>query len=379
MITYGRQSINEIDVHGVIQALKSEFLTTGPLVKQFEDELEKYIGAKTCVVSSGTAALHCAFKAINIKNGDEIITTPNTFVATQATAISLGAVPVFADIEETTGNIDVNNIERLITRKTKAIVSVDYAGHPCDISEISRIAKKHNIFFIEDAAHSLGSMYNKRVIGSQADITTFSFYPTKNITTSEGGAISTNNALLMERARLFSRQGLIRDPDRFELENDGPWHQEVHEFGLNYRLPDILCALGISQLKRIEEFKRRRWEIWHKYQEGLSNIPQIKIPIFKENVNPMWHLYPIRVSAKMRKEIFIGLRKLGIFVQVNYVPSYWHPAFRNMGYKKGLCPISEEFYSQEISLPIHCELNDEDIDYIISSLRNLVNYRTETS
>ena len=370
MIPYGKQSIDEEDIQSVVSALKGEFLTTGPLVAEFEKQIGEYVGSNALVVSSGTAALHCAFKAIDLKEGDEIITTPITFVATQATAVNLGAIPRFADVEEKTGNIDVNQIKELINSKTKAIVAVDYAGHPCDIEEINKIAKQHNLFFIEDAAHSLGSRYKGQRIGSQADLTTFSFFPTKNITTGEGGAITSNNIDLLNRAREFSRQGLIRSPERFRLIEDGPWHQEVHEFGLNYRLPDVLCSLGISQIKKIEKFKKKRLEIWKMYESYLSGIVEIQTPAVNSDVDPMWHLYPIKVPQEKRKDVFNRLRKLGIMVQVNYIPAYWHPAFQKFGYQKGLCPVSEKFYSQEISLPMFTELKEQDIKYISESLIN---------
>ena len=370
MIPYGKQSIDDEDIQSVVSALKGEFLTTGPLVAEFEKQIGEYVGSNALVVSSGTAALHCAFKAIDLKEGDEIITTPITFVATQATAVNLGAIPRFADVEEKTGNIDVNQIKELINSKTKAIVAVDYAGHPCDIEEINKIAKKHNLFFIEDAAHSLGSRYKGQRVGSQADLTTFSFFPTKNITTGEGGAITSNNIDLLNRAREFSRQGLIRSPERFRLIEDGPWHQEVHEFGLNYRLPDVLCSLGISQIKKIEKFKKKRLEIWKMYENYLSGIAEIQTPAVNSDVDPMWHLYPIKVPQEKRKDVFIRLRKSGITVQVNYIPAYWHPAFQKFGYQKGLCPVSEKFYSQEISLPMFTELKEQDIKYISESLIN---------
>ena len=368
MIPYGKQSIDDEDIQSVVAALKGDYLTTGPLVAEFENKIGEYVGSNALVVSSGTAALHCAYKAIGLKEGDEIITTPITFVSTQATAINLGAIPRFADVEEKTGNIDVNQITKLINSKTKAIVAVDYAGHPCAIEEIIKIARQYNLFFIEDAAHSLGSRYKGQRIGSQADLTTFSFFPTKNITTGEGGAVTSNNIDLLNKAREFSRQGLIRSSEQFKLSEDGPWHQEVHEFGLNYRLPDVLCSLGISQIKKIETFKKKRLEIWKMYERYLSGISEIQTPTFNNDVDPMWHLYPVRVPQEKRKDVFNRLRNLGIMVQVNYIPAYWHPAFQKFGYKKGLCPISEKFYSQEISLPMFTELKEQEIKYVSESL-----------
>lgn len=364
MIPYGRQSINQDDIDAVVTALHGDFLTTGPLVEQFELALEKVVGAPTTVVSSGTAALHCAYAAIGIEPGDEIITPPITFIATQATAALMGAKIVFADIQPDTANIDPKAVEAVITPRTKAIVAVDYAGHPADMDELRVIADRHGIYLIEDAAHSIGSTYRGRPVGSLADITTFSFFPTKNLTTAEGGAVSSLKPELLERARRFSRQGLIRDSSKFKISGQGAWHQEVHELGLNYRLPDILCALGISQLQRLAEFKTRRAEIFAEYSRLLSDCTSLVLPHQRDYANPTWHLYPIRVPPDMRMSVFTELRRNGIGVQVNYIPAYFHPVFSSKDYPIGLCPISEKFYSEEISLPIHFGLSKDDQAYI---------------
>ena len=249
MIPYGRHSINDDDIAAVVAALKSDWLTTGPLVEEFESALEKVVGAPCITVSSGTAALHCAYAAIGLRPGDEVITPPITFVATQATAALFGATIVFADVLPDTANIDPQAVAAAITSRTKAIVAVDYAGHPADLDELRAIADRHGIYLIEDAAHSIGSIYKGRSVGSISDITTFSFFPTKNLTTGEGGAVASIHPELLEKAKRFSRQGLVRNSNEFKITDQGPWHQEVHEFGLNYRLPDLLCALGISQLE----------------------------------------------------------------------------------------------------------------------------------
>jgi len=352
MIPYGKQSITNEDILAVSAALKSDRLTIGPLVEIFENEIEKIVGAPSISVSSGTAALHCAYAAIDIKPGDEVITPPITFVATQATAALMGAKIVFADIQPDTGNIDPNVVESLITSKTKAITGVDYAGHPAELKELREIADKFGIYLIEDASHSIGSLYRGIPVGSIADLTTFSFFPTKNLTTAEGGAVSSKKPELLERAKRFARQGLVRDPLLQKYPNEGPWHQEVHEFGLNYRLPDVLCALGISQITRLEEFKKQRKIIFENYVEAFRKIPSIEMPGLRSYVDPMWHLFPIRVDPINRKEIFMNMRNLGLGVQVNYIPAYWHPVFKDMGYKQGLCLNSEKFYKSEISLPM---------------------------
>jgi dTDP-4-amino-4,6-dideoxygalactose transaminase len=352
MIPYGHHSINEDDISAVAEVLRGDWLTTGPLVEKFELELEKMVGAKCAVVSSGTAALHCAFAAIDLQPGDEVITPPITFIATQATAALSGASIVFADVLDDTANIDPTAVEAAITKKTKAIVAVDYAGHPADLSELRTIADKYGIYLIEDAAHSLGSKYKDQPVGSIADITTFSFFPTKNITSGEGGAIASNNEDLLLKAKRFGRQGMVKNRDEMVLEIDGPWHQEVHNFGLNYRLPDVLCALGISQLSRIQEFKKSRAELFSKYQEIFADNKNLRLPTKKNFVDPMWHLYPIRIPSEKRRETFIKLRENGIGVQVNYLPAHMHPVFAMNGINLKSLPVAEKFYSEEISLPM---------------------------
>lgn len=352
MIPYGRHNINDQDVSAVVSALRSDWLTTGPLVERFELELENVVGAPCVVVSSGTAALHCAYAAIDLRPGDEVITPPITFIATQATAALFGATIVFADIQSDTGNIDPSLVEALITSKTKAIVAVDYAGHPADLDELRLIADKYGVFLIEDAAHSLGSKYKNKPVGSIADITTFSFFPTKNMTTGEGGAVSSNNYKLLEKARRFSRQGLVRDPKKLTKPEEGPWHQEVHGFGLNYRLPDLLCALGISQLGRLQNFKEERTKVFETYLDELGKIHKLELPTKRCYVDPMWHLYPIRVPSNVRREIFERLQQNGIKVQVNYLPANQHPVFLAMGYKGLDTPNANQFYKSEISLPM---------------------------
>jgi len=368
MIPYGRQSINENDIAAVVSALKSDWLTTGPLVEEFELEIEKAVGAPCVSVSSGTAALHCAYAAIGLKPGDEVITPPITFIATQAAAAFFGATIVFADVQPDTANIDPEEVERVITPRTKAIVAVDYAGHPADLDELRDIADRHNIYLIEDAAHSIGSLYKDRPVGSIADITTFSFFPTKNITTAEGGAVASIHKNLLEKAKRFSRQGLVRNPTEFKIKDQGPWHQEVHEFGLNYRLPDLLCALGISQLSRLEEFKKDRDRVFDLYSQELANQKEISLPTKKSIVNPMWHLYPIRVNAQHRRQVFEHLRNSNIGVQVNYLPAHIHPVFNTSKFK-GMYPVSENFYAREISLPMSANLTTTDIRIIASNLQ----------
>lgn len=374
MIPYGRQLITQDDIDAVAAALRGDFLTTGPLVGQFESALENVVGVPTVVVSSGTAALHCAYAAIGVQTGDEIITPPITFIATQATAALMGANIVFADVQLDTANIDPKAVEAAITPRTKAIVAVDYAGHPADMAELRIIANKYGVYLIEDAAHSIGSTYQSRSVGTLADITTFSFFSTKNLTTAEGGAVSSPSPELLEKVRRFSRQGLIRDPSKFVMSDQGSWHQEVHEFGLNYRLPDVLCALGLSQLNRIAEFKKKRSDIFETYSRALQHIDTLSLPIKRDYVDPTWHLFPIRVPSTIRKSVFDELRTNGIGVQVNYIPAYFHPVFEFKKYPKGMCPVAEKFYSEEISLPIHVGLSSENQSDVIRILKNSLGY-----
>jgi len=370
MIPYGRHKVDERDIDFVVKALKSDWLSTGPLVENFENEIEKVSGAPAVSVTSGTAALHCAYAAIELNPGDEIITPPITFIATQATAALFGAKIVFADVFKDTANIDPKSVKDAISSKTKAIVAVDYAGHPADMKELREIADKYKVFLIEDASHSFGSIYRGKKVGTLADITTFSFYPTKNITTGEGGAVCSLNLDLLDKARKFSRQGLIRDPDKFKIRNEGPWHQEVHNFGLNYRLPDILCALGISQINKLNEFKLGRQKIFDFYSSQLSDLSWLKCPVRRDYVEPFWHLYPVRVRSDLRERFTTFLKGAGIGVQVNYLPVYSHPVFSDMKIDKRLFPNSESFYSSEVSLPLHNNLTQEQLDFVVAKVKD---------
>jgi dTDP-4-amino-4,6-dideoxygalactose transaminase len=356
MIPYGRQSINHSDIDAVVNVLKGDWLTTGPAVEKFEFDLQKFTGGVPVVsVSSGTAALHCAYIAAGIGPGDEVITPPLTFIATQATAAMCGAKIVFSDIQSDTGNIDPLQIEEKITSRTKAIVAVDYAGHPADLDEIRKICDKYNLIFIEDASHALGSKYKNNYVGSIADITTFSFFPTKNITTGEGGAIACKDPQILQKARRFARQGLIREKSEFKITTEGPWHQEVHQFGLNYRLPDILAALGSSQLERFDEFKFNRQQIWNFYNFELKKNPYLKLPAKKDFVDPFWHLYSLKIPPKLRLDFFNHMRRNNINVQVNYFPVHLQPVFRS---SKSISNLNNsiEYYNGQISLPIYSEL-----------------------
>ncbi len=373
-IPYGRHSINQDDIDAVVKVLQGDWLTTGPNVTKFEAEIAARSNvADSVVVSNGTAALHAAYRAANIKPGDEVITTPMTFVATAAAAMAEGAKIVFADIDSDTGNISVESVKSLITPRTKVIAGVDYAGHPIDIDELKSLAHENGALLLEDGAHSIGSTYKGRPVGEDADLTTFSFFPTKNMTTGEGGAIVSPRADLLDRARKFRMHGLVRDKAAQRYPDEGAWHQEVHEVGLNYRLPDILCALGSSQLERLDLFKSKRRHIFESYQSAFADLDGVILPTKRDYVDPIWHLYPIRVPAADRKRIFDYMRANDVIVQVNYIPVHWHPAFEDLGYKRGLAPIAEEYYLGEISLPMYADLSQSDLERVIEVFRDAVN------
>ncbi len=375
MIPYGRQSVNDDDISAVVEVLRSDWLTTGPAVTAFEQAICDVAGAAHAVtVTSGTAALHAAYFAAGIGPGDEVITPPLTFIATQSAAVSAGATVRFADVQPDTGNLDPAAVEPLINERTRAIVAVDYAGHPADLDELGELARSRGVLLIEDAAHSIGSRYRDRPVGSIADVTTFSFFATKNITSAEGGAVATSDPALAARVRAFRNHGLVREPARQRLTDEGAWHQEVHEFGLNYRLPDVLAALGRSQLSRIGQFKQRRGQIIATYDRAFSELPGVTTPTRRSYTDPMWHLYPLRVSPERRREIFDRLRSRGIGVQVNYLPAYWHPVFADQGYPRGLCPNAEEYYRREISLPLWPGLSDEDVNRVVEALSATVGF-----
>lgn len=370
-IPYGHQSVSWLDVLAVAKSVKAEWMTMGPVLEKFEADLASVSGAKHAVaVSSGSAALHCAYASIDLGPGDEIITSALTFASTATTAMNLGATVVFADIQPDTGNIDPHQVESLISPKTRAIVAVDYAGHPADLDELMKISRRNGIVLIEDAAHSLGSVYKGRPVGSIADITTFSFFPTKNIATGEGGAIVTDNGEFARKAKLFRSHGLIRNQDFLKLPNEGAWHQEIHSLGLNYRLPDVLASLGTSQLGRLDRFKRYRRAVFIEYSQRLASFEDLELPFERSDVDAMWHLYPIRVNPQKRRYVFDRLRSQGILVQVNYLPVYWHPFFQDLGYPKGLCQESENFYHREISLPMFADLKRREISRVVRALRD---------
>lgn len=366
VIRYGRQSVSDLDIQAVRETLESDWLTLGPKVREFEQLIAETAGTKHAfTVNNGTSALHAAYVAADIRAGDEVIMPPLTFVATASMAILLGAKVVFADVSEDTGNIDPEKVEALITSRTKAIIGVDFAGHPCDYQALRKICDKYKLVFIVDSAHSLNSKFKDLPVGHFADLATFSFFPTKNITTGEGGAIVTNREVFAEKLSRFRSHGL-ENGDADSIANT-PWLRHVNDFGMNYRLPDILCALGVAQILRVNEFKAARKRAFDFYDREIEPA-YVRKPALRPGSDPMWHLYPIRVDATIRLDLYNFLHQNDIYVQVNYVPVYWHPVFQKLGYKKGLCPIAENFYLEELSLPIHVELSTDDLDKVTKCL-----------
>lgn len=379
---YSHQSINRKDISSVIEVLKSDWITQGPAIKEFEDALCSYTGAKYAVaVSNGTAALHVSCLAAGIKAGDEVITSPITFAASANSVLYCGGRPVFVDIQEDTINIDPRKIEKRISKRTRAIIQVHFAGHPCDLDEIRRIAKKHGLMVIEDAAHALGAEYRLSRRGRRgewirvgdgrfSDMTILSFHPVKSITTGEGGAILTNNQQLYRKLLMLRNHGIVRERKALMEKDEGPWYSEMQALGFNYRITDFQCALGRSQLKRIGAFLKRRREIAALYNEKLSQLEEIVLPVTRPSVKSAWHIYCIRLKdASKRKRVFERLRDSNIGVQVHYIPVYFHPYYRRLGYEKGMCKKAEDYYRRTMTLPIHPGMTDRDVHYVIKTLK----------
>lgn len=377
-LSYGRQTIDEQDIQAVVEVLKSDYLTTGPYVKAFEDKIAQYVGAKYAVaVSNGTAALHMACFAAGIGAGDEVIVSPMTFVASSNAILYCGGTPVFADIDPKTYNIDPMGIESKITDKTKAIMPVDFSGQSVDMDSIRRIADQHGLIVIEDAAHALGSEYKGVKIGTQADLVEFSFHPVKPITTAEGGVVTTNNQSLYEKMILFRTHGITRQAEDLE-EQLGPWHYEQHELGYNYRLTDVQSALGISQMSKIDLFIDKRRGIVKQYNEAFKGLREIECPFEASFSNSGWHIYVIKINKAYlkvgRKEIFEALQAENIGVNVHYMPVYLHPYYKKLGYDRGLCPNAEAVYDQMITLPLFPGMTPRDVEDVIEAVKKVINY-----
>jgi UDP-4-amino-4,6-dideoxy-N-acetyl-beta-L-altrosamine transaminase len=380
LLPYGHQWIDQDDIKAVSEVLQSDWITQGPKVEEFEKNFATYIGARYAVaVNSGTAALHTACFAARISKGDKVITTPITFAASANCVIYQGGTPVFADVREDTLNIDPEEIKKKITPDTRAIIPVDFTGLPVDLEEILQIARKNNLVVIEDASHALGATYQGKKIGSISDMTIFSFHPVKHITTGEGGIIATDNKEYYERLKLFRTHGITKEKDKL-LNYEGPWYYEMQELGYNYRLTDFQCALGLSQLKKIDRNIQRRKKIVKKYNSEFKDIIEIKIPeINPIDSNPVWHIYMVQLNLDRlkvdRREIFEALRAENIGVNVHYIPVHLQPYYqKTYNYHKGDFPKAENYYSRAVTLPIFPKMSEKDIDDVVSAVTKVINY-----
>jgi UDP-4-amino-4,6-dideoxy-N-acetyl-beta-L-altrosamine transaminase len=383
--SYGRQFIDNDDIKAVSEVLKSDWLTQGPKIKEFEDALsEKFKSKFVSVVSNGTAALHLAALALAWKRDDIVITSPITFLASANCILYVHATPDFVDIDPVSYTIDVNKLEdklksyRLKDKKVKAVIGVDYAGHPCNWTALRSLADKYSFQLVNDACHALGATY-KGDIGyavKYADLVSFSFHPVKHITTGEGGAILTNNEMLDEKIKILRTHGTTKDGKLME-KNDGPWYHEMIELGFNYRITDFQCALGISQLKRLDFFFKRRRQIAEYYNKNLINKDLFILPCEVNDVRHAYHLYPLQIKfdkiGYSKKDLFEKLNQKNIKAQVHYIPVHLQPYYKkHYGFKIGDFPVAEEFYSREVSIPIYPSLENEDLRYISEKVKELV-------
>lgn len=379
-IFYGRQWVDEEDIQAVADVLRSPYITCGPKVEEGERKLAEYTGARHAVLcSNGTAALHCACLAAGIGPGDEVITTPMTFAASANCAVYCGATPVFADIDLQTYNIDPESIRAHITPRTKAVVAVDFTGQAVKIQEIRAICDQYGLVFIEDAAHAIGTRYNGRPVGSLADMTCFSFHPVKTITSGEGGAITTNSDQLYKRLVLAHTHGITHEDSLMEgAPHEGPWYYEQISMGFNYRMTDFQAALLLSQLGKLEQFKKRRQEIVDKYNRAFQDVPGIIIQQEIPESDTCRHLYIIRLDLEKltctRRQFFDAMSAENVQCQIHYVPVYWFPFYEHRGYAKGLCPNAEKVYAGIMSIPLYPMLSDADTDDVIHAVKKIADY-----
>jgi len=374
-LPYGRQWLDEDDIAAAVEVLRSDWLTTGPRVAEFEQSFADFVEAEEAVaVSNGTAALHAAMYAIGIGPGDEVIVPPMTFAASANCIVYQGGTPVFADVESDTLLLNPAQVEAKITPRTKAILAVDYTGQPCDYDALRAIADRHGLTLVADACHALGGSYKGRPVGSLADLSTFSFHPVKHITTGEGGMIATGDPGLAQRMRVFRNHGITSD--HRQREAAGSWFYEMVGLGYNYRLTDFQCALGQAQLKKLLAWVARRRVIAVRYTAAFSDMPEIEPPTVPSDREPAWHLYVIRLNLERlrvgRAEVFKALRAENIGVNVHYIPIPWHPYYQELGYTKGRWPVAESAYERVISLPIFPAMSDQDVEDVIQAMTKVV-------
>ena len=381
MLPYGRQSVDDDDIRAVVEVLRSEWLTTGPAVTAFEEAFAAQVGAKYAIaVSSGTAALHAAAFAVGIGPEDRVIVPAMTFAASANCVRYQGGTVDFVDVRRDTLNLDVARAAEAITPRTRAIVTVDYAGQPSDLDEIHSLADRHGLVVIEDACHALGASYRGRQIGALADQTVFSLHPVKHITTGEGGMVTTDNVELARRLRLFRNHGITSSSQQRDAA--GSWFYEMVELGYNYRLTDFQCALGVEQLRKLSAWIARRRQIATRYTAAFSAMPALEVPSVLPDRMPAWHLYALRLHLDRlrgagRGEIFRALRAENIGVNVHYIPVPWHPYYQKLGYRKGQWPVTESEYERLLSLPMFSSMHDEDVEDTIAAVRKVMNYYVE--
>ncbi|MCD9023664.1 UDP-4-amino-4,6-dideoxy-N-acetyl-beta-L-altrosamine transaminase [Cohnella silvisoli] len=383
-LPYGRQWIDERDIEAVSAVLRGDYLTTGPLVPEFEGKLAEKVGARYAVAfANGTAALHAACHAAGIGEGDEVITTPLTFVASANCILYQGGTPVFADIDEQTYNLDPRAVESLITDRTKAIIPVDFAGQPANLTKIHELANQYGLIVIEDAAHALGATYKSLKIGSVSHMTMFSLHPVKHITAGEGGVITTDNEVYYRKLLDFRNHGIVRDPSYLEHATPGKWYYEMQTLGFNYRLTDIAAALAISQLDKLDDFVGRRRAIAQTYNQAFRDLDILDTPYQEGSGESSWHLYVIRLNLQRlnvgRDEIFDRLIRENIGVNLHYIPVYLHPYYERLGYPPGLCRKAEQLYETILTLPLYPAMTDEDVEDVIHTVRQVLSECMKTT
>ena len=377
-IYYGRQWIGEDDIRAVEEVLRSDYITCGPKVDEFEQELARYTGAKYAVaVSNGTAALHCACIAAGIGPGDEVITTPLTFAASANCALYCGARPVFADVDPHTYNIDPDSVRAHITEKTKAIVAVDFTGQAVRHDELRALCDEFGLIFIEDAAHAIATKYKGQQVGSLADLTCFSFHPVKTITGGEGGAVTTNDEALYRKLVLAHTHGITHDEAQMlDAPHEGPWCYEQISLGYNYRMTDFQAALLVSQLHKVDHFAARRKQIVSAYNKAFADMPELILQQEIPESDTCRHLYIIRLALDKltctRRQFFDAMSAENVQCQVHYVPVYWFPYYQALGYEKGLCPVAEEIYQGIMSIPLYPKMTDQDVEDTIHAVKKVV-------
>jgi perosamine synthetase len=374
-LPYGRQCVDEGDVEAVVEVLRGAWLTTGPKVAEFERAWAERVSAKhAVVVNSGTAALHLATFAADMGSGDEVIVTPLTFAASANCVLYQGGEPVFADVQPDTLNIDPRAVEAAVTPRTRAVIAVDYSGQPADLDELRAIAGRHGLILIEDAAHAIGATYQGRPVGAISDLTTFSTHPVKHVTTGEGGLVTTDDERWAERMRWFRNHGI--STDHHQRAEKGGWFYEMVALGFNYRLPDVNCALGLSQLGKLDSGLARRRQIAARYGQTFSELAAVRPLTVRPDREPAWHIYPILLETAHlrvdRGQVFAALRAENIGVNVHYIPVYWHPYYAQLGYRRGLCPVAEDAYERLITLPLFPAMTDQDVADVINAVSKVM-------